>query len=211
MQNPCIALAVAYNACMQPESRENFFTELLKFVLIAAAIVFPIRLFIAQPFIVSGASMEPTFYNGQYLIVDELSYRFNEPMRGDVVIFRPPQNAREFYIKRIVGLPTETVTIQNGEVSVTTAAGETVELDEPYVVNEGNGGDLTLTLKPDQYFVMGDNRPESSDSRVWGTLPRDHIVGRAFIRLLPITQFGILPGSLGHSTATGEATPTLSQ
>jgi signal peptidase I len=180
---------------MPQESRENFFTELLKFVLIAAAIVFPIRLFIAQPFIVSGASMEPTFFNGQYLIVDEVSYRFNEPARGDVVIFRPPQNEKEFYIKRIIGLPGETVTIQNGTVSVTTTTGATVPLDESYVVNEGNGSDITVTLKEGEYFVMGDNRPESSDSRVWGTLPRHNIVGRAFIRLLPIDHFGVLPGS----------------
>lgn len=180
---------------MPQESSENFFTELLKFVAIAALIVIPVRLFIAQPFIVSGASMEPTFYNGQYLIVDELSYRFNEPARGDVVIFRYPRNDKEFFIKRIIGLPHETVTITDGVVSVERPDGSSVTLDETYVVNHGNGGDASHTLGADEFFVMGDNRPESSDSRVWGVLPRGNIIGKAFARLLPIDQVGLFPGS----------------
>ncbi len=180
---------------MSQESSENFFTELLKFVLIAAAIVFPIRLFIAQPFIVSGASMHPTFQDGQYLIVDELSYRFSEPARGDVVIFRYPRNEKEFFIKRIIGLPHETVTIKDGAVSVKRADGTTLALDESYVVNHGNGSDATYPLGADEFFVMGDNRPESSDSRVWGVLPRHDLVGRALLRLLPINELGLFPGS----------------
>ncbi len=180
---------------MQQESSENFFTELLKFVLIAAAIVFPIRLFVAQPFIVSGASMEPTFHNGQYLIVDELSYRLGAPSRGDVIIFRPPQNPREFYIKRIIGLPGEVVSIDGTAITITKQDGSMLQLDEPYVGNLGNGSTRAHMLGEGEYFVMGDNRPESSDSRVWGPLPRDNIVGRAFVRLLPLDSLGILPGS----------------
>lgn len=179
---------------MPQEKSENFFTELLKFVLIAAAIVFPIRLFIAQPFIVSGASMDPTFRNGQYLIVDELSYRLQEPDRGDVIIFRYPKNPKEFFIKRIIGLPGETVSIKGDAITITKKDGSTVSLSEPYVTNHGNGSTESHQLKSDEYFVMGDNRPESSDSRVWGTLPRDNIVGRAFIRLLPLNLMGIFPG-----------------
>lgn len=179
---------------MPQEKSENFFTELLKFVLIAAAIVFPIRLFIAQPFIVSGASMDPTFRNGQYLIVDELSYRLQEPDRGDVIIFRYPKNPKEFFIKRIIGLPGETVSIKGDAIIITKKDGSTVSLSEPYVTNHGNGSTESHQLKSDEYFVMGDNRPESSDSRVWGTLPRDNIVGRAFIRLLPLNLMGIFPG-----------------
>ncbi len=180
---------------MPQESSENFFTELLKFVLIAAAIVFPIRLFIAQPFIVSGASMEPTFHHGQYLIVDEISYRLNDPARGEVVIFRYPKNPKEFFIKRIIGLPNETVSIQGDTITITRADGSTLSISEPYVANHGNGSTENYQLKKDEFFVMGDNRPESSDSRVWGALPRGNIIGRAFVRLLPVNTISVFPGS----------------
>lgn len=179
---------------MPEEQHENFFTELLKFALIAAAIVIPVRLFVAQPFIVSGASMDPTFATGQYLIVDELSYHFEKPSRGEVIIFRYPKDPSQFFIKRIIGLPGETVRIENGNVSVTTAAGATVNLPESYIVNHGNGGNMEKQLGSEEYFVMGDNRPESSDSRSWGTLPEKNIVGRAFLRLLPVQNLSIFPG-----------------
>lgn len=180
---------------MPEESRENFFTELLKFVIVAAIIVIPVRLFIAQPFIVSGESMDPTFKNGQYLIVDELSYRFSAPARGDVIIFRYPRNPKEYFIKRIIGLPGDTVHIANNTVSVTAQDGTSQTLTESYVVNLGDGPESTYTVPADHYFVMGDNRPESSDSRMWGMLPRDNIIGRAFVRLLPIQTISIFPGS----------------
>jgi len=180
---------------MPQEKRENFFTELLKFALIAIIIVVPLRLYVAKPFIVSGASMEPTFDTGQYLIVDELSYRFEAPQRLDVVIFRYPKDPTQYFIKRIIGLPGETVAIKNGDVYITTVNGQTTKLDEPYIKNIGNGGDMTTTLGADQYFVMGDNRPESSDSRIWGILPRANIVGRAFLRLLPVSSASVFPGS----------------
>jgi len=180
---------------MPQENSENFFTELLKFVALAALIVFPIRLFVAQPFIVSGASMDPTFRNGQYLIVDELSYRLQAPDRGDVIIFRYPKNPKEFFIKRIIGLPTETVSINGNAITITKADGSKISLQEPYVVNHGNGSTQSYALRADEYFVMGDNRPESSDSRVWGVLPRDNIVGRAFVRLLPLNLVSVFPGS----------------
>lgn len=179
---------------MPAERSENFFTELLKFIVIAALIVFPIRFFVAQPFIVSGQSMDPTFANGQYLIVDELTYHIDQPQRGDVIIFRYPKNPSEFFIKRIIGLPGETVSIHNNTVAVQNASG-TALLSEPYVVNQGDGPDATYTVPDGQYFVMGDNRPESSDSRVWGFVPRQNIVGRALVRLLPIQFASILPGS----------------
>jgi len=174
---------------------ENFFTELLKFIVIAALIVFPIRFFVAQPFIVSGASMDPTFMNGQYLIVDELTYHLAAPARGDVIIFRYPRNPSEFFIKRIIGLPGETVTVAGGSIRITHTDGTTSTLQEPYVAHQGNGADATYVVGQDQYFVMGDNRPESSDSRTWGLLPRKNIVGRAFVRLLPLNTASILPGS----------------
>ena len=183
---------------MQGEQQENFFVELLKFFLIAVVIVIPIRLWVAQPFIVSGASMEPTFDTGQYLIIDELSYDFSAPQRGDVVIFRYPLNTSEFFIKRIIGLPGETVTIQDGKVLITDTKGTTRLLPEPYIANQGNGGPQSTTLTNDQYFVMGDNRPDSSDSRIWGPVPRSDIVGRALVRLLPVEKLGTSPGEF-HS------------
>lgn len=180
---------------MPQEHRDSFFTELLKFALVALIIVVPVRFFIAQPFIVSGASMDPTFRTGQYLIVDELSYRIDPPNRGDVIIFRYPKDPSQFFIKRVIGLPGETVKIQNGQVYIENADGDTAKLNEPYVIDKGNGADMTVKLPTGQYFVMGDNRPESSDSRTWGTLPRDNIIGRAFIRLLPLQNIRLLPGS----------------
>ncbi len=180
---------------MQEEHRGDFFTDLLKFAALALIIVIPIRLFVAQPFIVSGASMEPTFQNSQYLIVDELSYHFEQPQRGDVIVFRYPKDPSEFFIKRIIGLPNETVKISSGNVYIVAQNGKSEELSEPYVVNKGNGPDMSVTLGPEEYFVMGDNRPESSDSRLWGTLPRQNIIGHVFLRLLPVSSVGILPGA----------------
>jgi len=180
---------------MPQEQRDSFFTELLKFVVVAAVIVLPVRLFVAQPFIVSGESMSPTFENGEYLIVDELTYRLDAPKRGDVVIFRYPRNPKEFFIKRIIGLPGETVSIQGGAVSVTEADGTIQTLSEPYVKNIGNGPDTTYVVDQNSYFVMGDNRPESSDSRIWGLMPRDNLIGRALVRLLPVAHASLFPGS----------------
>jgi signal peptidase I len=179
---------------MPQEQSDSFFTELLKFVVVAAVIVLPVRLFVAQPFIVSGESMSPTFENGQYLIVDELTYRLEAPKRGDVVIFRYPRNPSEFFIKRIIGLPGETVIVKDGQVEIQKADGATFTLDEPYVKNLGNGRDAAYAVDQGNYFVMGDNRPESSDSRIWGLMPKQNLIGRAIVRLLPVSEAGIFPG-----------------
>jgi signal peptidase I len=183
-----------YNVAMPTERRENFFIELLKFIFLAAVIVIPVRLFVAEPFIVSGSSMVPTFQNGQYLIVDELTYRFEAPQRGDVIVFHYPKDTSEFFIKRIVGLPGETVNITATGISVTETNGNTITLDESYVVNKGNGPPATYVVPAGEYFMMGDNRPESSDSRAWGYLPQNEIVGRVLFRLLPVTSIALLPG-----------------
>jgi len=177
------------------ENHENFFTELLKFIFLAVVIVIPVRMWVAQPFIVSGASMEPTFDTRQYLIIDELSYRFASPQRGDVIIFRYPKNPSEFFIKRVIGLPGETVKVTPDSVTIAKPDGTEEVLDESYLVNRGNGGFLTMKLDANEYFVMGDNRPNSSDSRSWGAVPRQNFVGRAFVRLLPFSKIGILPGT----------------
>lgn len=183
----------------QPEpnnqKKESFWGELARFAIIAVIVVFPIRMFIAQPFIVSGASMEPTFQNGQYLIVDQISYRMEEPQRGDVVIFRYPRDTSKFFIKRVIGLPGETVKIEGDDMLIYNLAHPNgFAIDETYVDHMEKDSFVTQTLGPDEYFVLGDNRDASSDSRVWGILPRENIVGRAFIRLFPVSELDLFPG-----------------
>lgn len=168
--------------------------EIATFLVLAVVIVLPIRLFVAQPFVVEGESMAPTFDSADYLIVDQLSYRFEDPKRGDVVVFRYPNDPSVFYIKRVIGLPGETVSIERGAVRVRKADGSTVTLEEPYVVTEDATYTQSTSLGPDQYFVMGDNRPRSSDSRSWGALPAEDIMGRAFARLIPAAEAGMFPG-----------------
>jgi len=172
--------------------------------ILAIIIVLPIRLYIAQPFIVNGASMDPAFETSQYLIIDQISYRFEEPKRGEVIVFYFPEDTSKFFIKRIIGLPEETVTIERGNVSVTTASGENISLDEPYIAPQ-NASDSTLAVKlgKNEYFVMGDNRESSSDSRIWGPLPRDLIVGRALVRLFPPTKMSIFPGLHDYNGEAG--------
>lgn len=170
------------------------FREILTFVVLAIIIVVPLRLFVAQPFVVEGESMFPTFKSGDYLIVDQLSFRLRKPERGEVIVFRYPNNTRVFYIKRIIGLPGETVHIDKGETVITKTDGTELILDEPYVVAEDATYSLERTLGPDQYFVMGDNRPKSSDSRSWGALPKEDLMGRAYLRLYPLPTLGVLPG-----------------
>lgn len=178
------------------EERENFFVEILKFATIALVIVVPFRMFIAQPFIVSGASMSPTFETGQYLIIDQLSYQFEKPARGDVVVFRFPEDTSKFFIKRIIGLPGETVEIKGTDVIIKDPiTGTQFRLEEPYVKGTNLREDfLTVQLKQNEYFVLGDNRAASSDSRIWGPVPEDLIVGRVLLRLLPLSQSGLFPG-----------------
>ena len=180
------------------QKKESFVFEVFKIALIALIIVGPIRLFVAQPFVVSGASMNPTFKDSQYLIVDQLSYRFNEPQRGDVIIFRFPLDPSKFFIKRIIGLPNETIDIQNQTVTIITKENpKGFVLDESYLAQENTrSGFLRTTLSSEEYFVMGDNRGESSDSRSWGGLGREYILGRTFVRLFPVTQFSLFPGSI---------------
>ena len=178
------------------ESKENFIIETLKFSLVAILIVLPFRMFIAQPFLVSGASMSPNFETGNYLIVDQLSYNFEDPQRGEIIIFRYPNDPKKFFIKRVIGLPNETVKISSSKVFIkNTENPNSFELDEPYLQNTGSK-DTETTLKEDEYYVMGDNRPASSDSRVWGVLPEDLIVGRAFLRLFPFNKISVFPESL---------------
>ncbi len=183
----------------------NPILEIVQFAAIALIIVIPIRMFIAQPFIVSGASMEETFHTGEYLIVDQVSYRFNEVTRGDVIIFRYPRDPSKFFIKRVIGLPGDKITIEGNVVKVTNEQfPDGLTLGESYVKSMEPTTNLEETLGEREYFVMGDNRDQSSDSRVWGVLQEENIVGRALVRLFPVTEVGLLPGKM-RFTNTGEA------
>jgi len=166
-----------------------FCAEILKIALIALAIVLPIRYFLFQPFIVKGESMSPNFENGDYLIVDEISYRLSDPQRGDVIVFKYPKDKSQRFIKRIIGLPGETVVVENGEILITKTNGETFTLQENYLSDIlKTYGDTNTKLKNREYFVLGDNRAYSYDSRSWGIVPRENIIGRAFLRLFPVTE-----------------------
>jgi len=165
--------------------------EVVEIALIAVVSVFLIRSFLIQPFLVSGDSMSPNFSNGDYLLVDELTYKFRSPERGEVVVFRYPQDESTYFIKRIIGLPGETVKISSDQVSVFETQGDKeIPLDErDYLPLETiTSGNETVALGENQYFVLGDNRSYSFDSRSWGILEFDEIVGVARIRLWPINS-----------------------
>ena len=173
-------------------ARWRSFLEIVKIVVISAAIVIPIRLFIVCPFYVQGASMEPNFYDKEYLLVDEISYRFREPERGEVVVFRYPEDPREYFIKRIIGLPGETLKIDNGGVYLLDKSTNSwTKLAEAYLASDSNT--LTfeaqqVTLGPDEFFVLGDNREHSRDSRYFGPLNRRYLIGRVMFRGLPLKR-----------------------
>lgn len=164
-----------------------FVWEIVKIVSISLAIIIPIRYYLVQPFFVRGASMEPNFADGQYLVIDEISYRFNSPERGDVIIFKYPLDASQYYIKRIVGLPGEKIEVKNNSVFIfNSECPEGKKLDESYLpqgrITRGN---ISIQLCQGEYFVLGDNRSASSDSRQWGLLPEENIIGRVWIRAWP--------------------------
>ena len=163
-----------------------FIWEITKIVVIALVIVVPIRYFVFQPFFVRGQSMEPNFEDGNYLIVDELSLRFRDVQRGEVVVFKYPNNPSQRYIKRIIGLPGETIEIKDGKVEVFNRGGGRILDESEYLSPEiQTPGDIRITLAENEYFVLGDNRYASSDSRHWGPLPREDIIGRVVLRAWP--------------------------
>ena len=174
-------------------SVKSFVWETAKVIVISLAIIIPVRYYVIQPFYVKGASMEPSYYDHEYLIIDELSYHVRDPRHGEVVVFRPPNDPRQFYIKRVIGVPGDRVKITGGSVIRYTAAhpdGE--QLDEPYL-SEGTVtlGEVDVQLKDNQYFVLGDHRGASLDSRVFGTIARGEIVGRTWIRGWPLNRITV--------------------
>ncbi len=169
----------------------NYFFEIAKVVVFALLIVVPIRYFLFQPFIVRGASMEPSFHEADYLIVDQLSYRFREPQRGEVIVFRYPENPQKRHIKRIIGLPGEEVVIEEEKIYIQSEE-EMVLLEEEYLPLPRTAGSEEITLRDDEYFVMGDNRSASFDSRNWGSLPRENIIGRVFFQISFFDTFSLV-------------------
>lgn len=173
----------------------QFLWEITKVVVVSLAIVIPLRYFLIQPFFVKGASMEPNFEDGEYLIVDEISYNLGNPKRGEVIVFRYPGDPSQFYIKRVVGLPGEKVRVQGGQVKIYNLRYPNgFILDEsdylPYKIS--TPGDLEINLQANEYFVLGDNRQASSDSRIFGAVPRENIIGRAWVRAWPANRLAKL-------------------
>ncbi|MCK4539702.1 signal peptidase I [Candidatus Parcubacteria bacterium] len=174
---------------------KNFFSfvfELIKIVVISLVIIIPIRYFLIQPFYVKGASMEPNFHDHEYLIIDEITYRFNEPVRGDIIVFRYPRNPQEFFIKRLIGLPDEKVQILDGNVTIFNSENpEGVILDEYYLSEDMKTYGLSeekVELEEDEYFVLGDNRNSSKDSRSFGPVNESYITGRVILRGWPFNR-----------------------
>lgn len=176
----------------------NFLFETIKTVIFVSILALIIRTFLLQPFIVDGRSMEPNYHTSDYLLIDKLSYRLRDPKRGEVVVFQYPKNHQENYIKRIIGLPGETVVIENGEVKIVNRFFPNGQpLAESYLKEQtqtevfGAKDRLSITLGPDEYFVLGDNRGASSDSRVFGAVSQNEILGRSFIRPFPLNQAAV--------------------
>jgi len=163
--------------------------DTIEVAIIALMVVLIIRTFLFQPFLVEGSSMFPTFQNKDYLIVDELTYRFREPARGEIIVFHPPKAEDNYYIKRIIGLPGETIEIKDNKVIIYNSEyPRGFVLKEPYLLDEKTPGDIKISLTQNEYFVLGDNRYASYDSRAWGILTKNKIVGIARLRIWPISS-----------------------
>lgn len=183
--------------------------EVFVFAFIAVCFVLPFRVYIAEPYLVDGRSMDPTFSSGDYLIVDKLTYRREEPKRNTVVVFHypyslsrglidkilgRPESPNKSFIKRIIGLPGETIEEKGNDIIIYNKENPSgLKIDQSYVVHK-QPANFKITLADDEYFVMGDNRAESFDSRSWGPLKRSFISGKPILRLLPVSEVGLLPG-----------------
>ena len=169
----------------------EFFWEMFKIAIIALVIIVPVRYFLIQPFYVKGASMEPNFYDHEYLIIDEISYRVAEPHRGDIVVFKYPKDPKQFFIKRVIGLPKDKVSLRDNKVFINDQ-----ELKEAYLPADTETslplrGYSEVTLGDDEFFLLGDNRDQSLDSRVFGPVKKDFIIGRTWIRGWPFNRLTV--------------------
>ncbi len=183
-----------YTSFEQPTSLSSKVIEFIQTLVLFAAIGTAIYLFIAQPHKVSGLSMFPTMYNGDYIITNKIGYRFSQPQKGQIVVFKNPREESQDFIKRIMGIPGDRVKVQNEHFFVNGAM-----LNEDYLnpsiatlpgsfLKEGE----EVLVPPDHYIVMGDNRLASSDSREWGFVSKDEIIGQAFFRYFPINSIGLV-------------------
>jgi signal peptidase I len=172
----------------------NLFRDFLLILVIALVIIFGIQ-FAFQKFVVVGPSMNTSLRDGQQILVNKLVYKFHDPERGDIIVFDPPFSAPEDYIKRIIGLPGESVEIKEGVVYIHKADGTVFPLDEPYVTDPAKQSFKGEIILLDEYFVMGDNRNNSNDSRSGWTVPRENIVGKAWIFIWPPSEWGLVPNN----------------
>ncbi|HNU96302.1 MAG TPA: signal peptidase I [Candidatus Magasanikbacteria bacterium] len=170
-----------------------FILEMIKVAVLAGITIALIRYYLFKPFYVKGASMEPNFHEKEYLIIDELSFRFREPVRGEVIVFRFPEDPKEYFLKRVIGLPGETVKVQGGKVYIYNSENpEGFLLDENYLPDSLiTDGDRTTKVGENQLFVLGDNRPNSFDSRRFGPIDKSLVVGRAWLRGWPLNKLAV--------------------
>jgi len=198
---------------------QESYLSLVLYTIVALALAFLIRIFLAAPYVVDGTSMLPTFQNYNYLIVQKETaclpfvstcIYLGAPQRGDVIVLDLPEETSRALIKRVIGLPGDTVVISGSQPTITIINAQNPQgfvLNEPYIdpANYGGPTDIRVTLGSDQYYVLGDNRGVSADSRTWGILPRQDIVGRVLIRLYPFNELGVLPGEERYTTSTQSA------
>ncbi|MDP2638551.1 MAG: signal peptidase I [Candidatus Azambacteria bacterium] len=172
------------------KSTFQFLWDLIKITAVALILAGVVRYFLVQPFFVEGASMEPNFETGEYLLIDEVSYHFKPVKRGEVVVFHYPLDTSKYYIKRVIGLPEEIIEIKDGQVIIyNNERPDGFVIEEEYLPeNLVTDGQVKKKLGSEEYFVLGDNRPASSDSRRWGVLTKGDLIGRVWIRAWPISK-----------------------
>lgn len=181
---------------LQNDSAINSWLSMTRSFDIVLVIGLICRALILQPFIVEGSSMEPNFHDQEALLVDKITVKFNPIKRGETIIFRAPKNPQDDYIKRVIGLPGETIEINNGQVFIDNKHLTENYLNKNAITILSSGETLKQKLGANEYFVMGDNRNDSSDSRDWGTMPKINIVGRPWIIVYPLSNLGIVRNPL---------------
>ena len=187
------------------KGERNVLREILWYLIIAFVLIIPFRFFVAQPFIVSGNSMAPTFSPNEYLVIDKLSYHFQKPLAGDVLIFEYPLDPSLYFIKRVIGVPGDTIDVAHGSASVKKIyqIGGAATSSKVHIARNNSDQPYEVTLASDEYFMVGDNGDASSDSRTWGPLQSKFIIGRAYLRLFPLNKVGFVSNlKVASTTAT---------
>ncbi len=178
---------------IQPNQWKSLLRDVVTILVVAGIFVLLLQM-VVQKFVVDGHSMDYTLSNGQQLMVNKLVYNLHEPERGDIIVFHPPNLVdSDDYIKRIIGLPGETIAIREGTVFIYRDDGSFIELKEPYITNHSTRSIPVMEIPEGEYFVMGDNRPDSADSRNGWTLKEEEIVGKAWLSVWPPSRWGLIP------------------